>query len=548
MAMTPEQAKAAMLKRREQSKVQPPSITPQAMATQAFFNTPGSAAQFVRDVVQPILNPIDTAKAVFNLGSSVLGKAGVTDADPELANQVGEYFVNRYGGINNAMQTFASDPVGMASDVAGLLTGGGSLVAKVPRLAQVGARVEKVGRIVDPLNVAAKTVKGAGKAGAFVTGLTTGTGIRAVEEAAKAGYEGGKKGQAFVSQMRGKEPASAVVNEAEQAVDVLRRQRQADYRAGMAGVSQDATVLDMAPIRAAFDQIRQMGRYAGRSGTGPAQTLNEPAVAAVAKLDEIISNWEKLDPAEFHTPEGLDALKKKIYNQSKGYQPGTPERLVADQMYNAVRQLVAKQAPEYMRVMGDYEQASDLLRELEKSLSLSDKASVDTTLRKLQSILRNNANTNYGQRAALGEELVGAGAETLFPRLSGQAMSSVLPRGLSGQLSGVGALGNVLQNFPGAFLEPTSLAAIGLTSPRAVGETAYTAGRVAGGPKRLAEMLSKFGDRLAAKDPSMKMAVDMARRTIKAGRQLDPVYSQQLALQLSRLQEMDEERKKQKID
>jgi hypothetical protein len=261
-------------------------------------------------------------------------------------------------------------------------------------------------------------------------------------------------------------------------------------------------------------------------------------------MDEIISGWETLDPADFHTPEGLDKLKQKIYKQAKGYQPNTPERIVADQIYNAVKQVIANQAPDYMRVMGDYEQASDLLRELEKSLSLSDKATVDTTLRKLQSILRNNANTNYGRRMALGEELVGAGAETLFPRLAGQAMSAELPRGLSGQLSGFGALGNVLQNFPGAFMEPTTYVAGALTSPRAVGEATYLAGQVASGPKRLAKLLSDYGDKLAAKDPSMRMLVDTTKRAIAAGRNLDPVYTQQLALQLSRLQEMDEERKK----
>jgi hypothetical protein len=42
----------------------------------------------------------------------------------------------------------------------------------------------------------------------------------------------------------------------------------------------------------------------------------------------------------------------------------------------------------------------------------------------------------------------------------------------------------------------------------------------------------------------MRMLVDTTKRAIAAGRNLDPVYTQQLALQLSRLQEMDEERKK----
>lgn len=519
------------------------------MITRAALNLPSSAAQFARDVVQPIISPIETAKSVVNLGSSVLGKAGITDADPELANQVGRYFANRYGGVNNAMETFATDPVGMASDVAGLLTGGGALATKVatrgPRYAQAAAKaLERTGRAIDPLNVAAKTVKGTGAAAAGTLGFTTGTGIRAVQEAAKAGYEGGKQGQAFAAQMRGREPVQVVVDEASRAVNALRQQRSQQYKSGMLGVSQDATVLDMKPIRAAFDQLKEIGQFRGRSGLSAPQTLNEPATGAVEKINKIITDWESLDPAEFHTPEGLDKLKQKIYNESKGYQPNTPERVVADQMYNAVRQVVANQAPDYMRVMGDYEQASDLLREAEKSLSISDRATADTTLRKLQSILRNNANTNYGQRVAIGEQLAGAGAETLFPRLAGQAMSAALPRSLSGQLTGAGVVGNVLQNLPGALAEPTTLAAAALTSPRVVGETVFKAGQAASVPKKLAQLLSQYGDKLAAADPSMRMAVDTARRTIAAGRNLDPVYTQQLALQLSRLQEIDEERKK----
>jgi len=159
MALTPEQAKASMLRRRKERETQPPDISTGSMLTQAFFNAPASAAQFARDVVQPIVAPVETAKAVVNLGSSVLGKAGITDADPTLANQVGEYFANRYGGVNNAMQTFATDPVGMASDVAGLLTGGGTVVAKLPgRAAKHRKALEAKGRTVDPVYVAAETV------------------------------------------------------------------------------------------------------------------------------------------------------------------------------------------------------------------------------------------------------------------------------------------------------------------------------------------------------------------------------------------------------
>lgn len=517
-----------------------PEMTVGKMLTGAAINAPSSAVQFGRDVVEPFLSPVETAKSAFNLGKSVLGKAGIIDADPELANQVGQHFVNRYGSVDNAMRTFSTDPVGMASDVAGLLTGGGALAAKAaakaPRIARAAQVVESAGRMVDPLNVATKAAKGTGAAAAGTLGFTTGTGYEAVKETAKAGYQGGKQGEAFVSEMRKKSTPDAVVTEAEKAVNNLREQRSREYKQNMAGVTQDKTVLDFQPIRDEFNKLKGMGQFKGK-------TINEPAAAAVQKIEDIIGDWEFSDPAEFHTPEGLDKLKQKIYNQSKGYAPNSPERLVADQMYRSVRQVVAKQAPDYMRAMGDYEQASDLLKELERGLSLSDRATVDTTTRKLQSILRDNANTNYGQRVALGRQLEQAGAETLFPRLAGQAMSAKLPRSLSGQLTGAGIVTNMAQNIPGLLADPTMIGAAALTSPRLVGEGVFKAGQVASGPRRLAEMLSQYGDRLSARNPSMAMAVDMARRTIAAGKQLDPVYTQQLALQLSRLQQADEERK-----
>ena len=514
-----------------------PDITTGSMLTQAVLNTPASAAQFARDVVEPFLSPIETAKSVVNLGSSVLGKAGITNADPELANQVGKYFVNRYGGVDNAMRTFATDPVGMASDVAGLLTAGGSVAAKVPKLAKVARAAETAGRVIDPLNLAAKGARATGKTVAGLGGFTSGTGIRSVEEAAKAGYTGGPQAEAFATQMRQPEKFTNVLDEAERAVDAIRQKRSKDYRAGMAGVSQDATVVDFKPIRDAFTSIKEIGQYRGKN-------INEPATSAVAKLEDIINDWEFSDPSQFHTPEGLDALKKKIRNQSKGYQPGTPERVVADQLYNAVRQVVAKQAPDYARVMGDYEQASDLLKELEQSLSIKDKATADTTLRKLQSILRNNASTNYGAREALGQELVKAGATTLMPGLAGQMMSSPTPRALSGQLTGAGAVANALQNFPGAFLEPSTLAAMAATSPRAVGETAFAAGQVAGVPKKLAALLNQYGDTLSQQNPRLAPVVALTRKAIATGKRVNPVYAQQLALQLSRLQEVDAERRK----
>ena len=180
---------------------------------------------------------------------------------------------------------------------------------------------------------------------------------------------------------------------------------------------------------------------------------------------------------------------------------------------------------------------------MERSLSLSDKATLDTTTRKLDSILRDAANTNYGQRAALGEKLTESGAETLFPRLAGRAMSSKLPRGMSGALYGTGQLANALQNAAqagvGTLLNPTAALSLAASSPRIVGEAAYRVGQAAAMPRRFAELLSTYGDQLSATNPAMAFTVDRAKKAIAAGQRIDPTYAQQLALQLSRIAEAD---------
>jgi hypothetical protein len=56
-----------------------------------------------------------------------------------------------------------------------------------------------------------------------------------------------------------------------------------------------------------------------------------------------------LDPAEFHTPEGIDPLKQKIGDIRDATQYGTPERVAANGIYNAVRQTIVDQAPEYAK-------------------------------------------------------------------------------------------------------------------------------------------------------------------------------------------------------
>jgi hypothetical protein len=90
--------------------------------------------------------------------------------------------------------------------------------------------------------------------------------------------------------------------------------------------------------------------------------------------------------------------------------------------------------------------------------------------------MRNNVNTNWGQRLSLAQQLEQAGGRQMLPALAGQALSNLAPRGLQGASSIPTALlaGSAL----GSPMIPISLAT---SSPRLMGEAAYGAGRVAKG-------------------------------------------------------------------
>lgn len=478
---------------------------------QAVKNLVPSTIQLGKDVAQPFIHPIKTGESLLNLGSSILGKMGVTDADPSTANAVGQYLVDRYGGLEALKNTFAKDPAGIIADVSMLLTAGGSAGARLPGVAgKIASKTAAVGRAVDPLSAALSTAK---KATTVGLGFTSGAGERAIEETAKAGYKSGKTGEAFQQQLRSTAPVSDVVNEAKIGLNNLRQQRSQAYRSGMVNIKNDRTILDFNDIDQAVSDVKNRGYYKG-------QPTDVKAADAWGDIDQAISEWKNLDPAEYHTPEGIDALKRRIGGIKDSLPFGSPARNAANNVYNAIRQRITAQAPTYAKVMKEYEEGSDLLSDLEHSLSLGDKARADTSVRKLQSILRNNANTNYGRRAELGEQLTQAGAENLMPMLAGQALSSNLPRGLSGTIAAGGAgVGGL------AAASPMMLAALPLTSPRLVGEGVYYAGKAAGVPSRLAQAL--------AQNPATAGAADVLTRT---GRAATSYPARMLALQLSRLQ------------
>jgi hypothetical protein len=452
-------------------------LSTEEVITGAVTSLPSSLGSMAGDIYQAVTNPVQTAKAVLDLGAGALQNVlpeklvqmiGEDKPSRELAAKVGQHYVERYGSVEGAKRALATDPAGVMADLSTVLTGGAMLPTRAaPALATAA-------RAVDPLMLAArtagKTADVTGKALKPLLGMQTGVGSDAIGQAYQAGKVGGETADIFKANLRGEVPQTEVLDAAKQNLAEMAVQRQNAYRTEMANISKDKTVLSFDGIDKAIDNAMNKTTYKGK-------VVNEKAFDKLSSAKAEIDAWKSLDPVEFHTPEGLDKLKQKVgaILEDIPYEQKTALTAV-NEVYNGIKNEIKKQAPTYAKTMQAYSEATDLIREIEKSLSLGNKASIDTQMRKLQSIMRNNVNTNWGQRMNLAQQLEAAGGKQMMPALAGQALSNYAPRGLQGASSIPTALlaGSV-------FGTPLAAASLATSSPRLMGEAAYGAGRVAKG-------------------------------------------------------------------
>jgi cytochrome c551/c552 len=186
---------------------------------------------------------------------------------------------------------------------------------------------------------------------------------------------------------------------------------------------------------------------------------------------------------------------------------------VGKQVYDSVKNQISTQAPEYSKVMKNYTDASDQIKEIERALSLGNTASADTAMRKLQSLMRNNVNTNYGQRLELAKQLEAMGGNEIMPALAGQALSSKLPRGLQGAA-------NIPSSYMAFGVGGPALAAIDLaaSSPRLVGEAAYKYGQMANALNKAKQPVTDITKQLPMTAQQAKLAALLAAQSNQPAR------------------------------
>lgn len=130
-------------------------------------NTVANVAKLSTGVAQ-LADPTQGNKIVSKIPglSQVQGKFGDQE---QTARNVGQFYKQRYGGVQNIKDTFYNDPIGMLADVGTVVTGaGGALratgsvasklgsVSNASKLTQAGRVATNIGTKIDPLVVAGK--------------------------------------------------------------------------------------------------------------------------------------------------------------------------------------------------------------------------------------------------------------------------------------------------------------------------------------------------------------------------------------------------------
>ena len=501
------------------------------MLGQAVVNTPASAGRMISGLYEAVTSPVQTVSGLMDVAAgglqNVLPKP-VTDfinqfeTNPEAAkravntaNAMGGMYKERYGTLEGIKNTIATDPVGVAGDLSTLLAGGAGLARGAGAIAGPGRVGSAISGAADKLSAASNVtnpinamVKAPGIAYDLAGALTkqglalkTGVGAEPITQAVKAGREGNTT---VLANMREQVPITQVLDDAKTNLAQMNLDKQKDYRSGMVNIKSDKTVLDFSGVETALKNAE--------NSTGFKQSgipKDAKAVEVLQKIRGKIDQWKKLDPAEYHTPEGLDYLKQSLWDDfgKLGREEKTAYS-VGKQVYDSVKNQISTQAPEYSKVMKNYTDASDQIKEIERALSLGNTASADTAMRKLQSLMRNNVNTNYGQRLELAKQLEAMGGNEIMPALAGQALSSKLPRGLQGAA-----------NVPSAYMAfgvgGPALAALDLaaSSPRLVGEAAYKYGQMANALNKAKQPVTDIFKKLPVSAQEARLAALLAAQS-----------------------------------
>ncbi len=449
------------------------------VAIQAMKNLPASSVTMVSSLLSPVSDALRSTvlgervgvyKTFPDLIADVAAKAGIGETDQKTLDALSASMSDRYGSLDGFKQAVATDPLGVIGDASVIFTLGGSAAARAPGvIGRAGTRTANVGQALDPLSFAgsmarrvtpdAVTPEATGRLAAEGLGMTTGAPASAFQQAFERGAGRQRAGvtpltETFREGMAGAVDPTDMVARAKTAMQEMRDAASREYRSGMVDISKDKDILSFNELDNALDQMRRDAMYKG-------EVVKPDVLATVGDMETIINDWRALDPKEFHTPEGFDKLKQRLFEATESIPlDDRTRRRAAGAVYGATKETINKQAPTYAGIMDTYADAQQTLGRMESELGLG-RGPVDTAAVKLTQ----RPPSRKGREDLL--TLLADYDPKLAAQVAGEQLSPVFPRGLRGVGTGLGVtLGSI-----------GNIATLGTLSPRLMGEVAYGAGR-----------------------------------------------------------------------
>ena len=478
---------------------------------------PGQLAEFA-DMASNI-RPSSLVEGIANIAPTpqnlLRGQSPLTDI--ETYKSIAMAPIERYGTSERAKETIATDPLGAMMDVSLAGATAGRALQQFPRAAKIGAALEKTSQAIDPLSIASRVVtKPFRELASININVPTAEQLRArkteaYQRARNAGVVFTPKAfEDFVKGLR-----TNLRDESGNLVPVV-PELHADANAALSALEK------YTGSAMTLDDLEDMRRIISDAAASPKPADRRVAMLMKERLDDFVEAPPPGAVSAGNAKEGAEALAE------------------ARDAYSRLRKS---------------EFIDDLIRNAELSAPNFSASGMENALRtEFRRIAKNPKQMRLftqAERAAI-EDVAKGGSVTNVLRMVGK----FTPTGVvSGSLStGLGAgLGFMAGGPVGSGIGAVTLPAIGAVSRvGATGLTQRAANRAsevmrAGregvtASQRLAYLLQNYGDKLSKADPSAAFAVDMARRTIAAGRQVDPYYARQLAAQLARLQDEETEK------
>lgn len=451
-------------------------------ATQGVYGL-GKAA------VQGAMGDTEAAKqTIFNTGAAVqrpvdLPFVGKTQAVQNLSQgigtglEIGATLAPAGRGLSTAARSGLFAAGSGASEVGRQMAAGEDVnPGKILVSSAVGGALPLAGKLVS--KAASKGAQLGGKVAGSILGKSTGAGFEPLKQA----FENPNVIQ--YARQASKEGPEQLLNEAfdqsKQALRLIRDERRNAYLGQLDKIKADpADVIDALNVTrqksSSLLKERGISIEPNSTGVGPLNKFNfekstivgnEPLVQRA--LNDIYS-WTDT------TASGLDTLKKRLGDfidgipESKG-----PAKTILLEIRDNLDTELKDKVPGYLDMTKGYREASQLIDELEKGLSLGDKAQRDTAVRKLMSTMRLN-NELRNEMVGVLEKRSGS---DILTKVAGATLSELSPRGLSGAITGAFAGAGGVAAWMNPALLPSILFTAAVTSPRVAAEAANIAGRV----------------------------------------------------------------------